>query len=85
MKRKTIIYLVAIMTFLSAASGLASLLATTPDSTDVEPSVQIQQNHTEQTPVAIAGNSWGGRPGSGDDTKKNPPGGGEMEGNSWGG
>ena len=60
MKRKALIFLVTGATFLSGLGGVASLLATAPNSTELEPSVQIQQNHTEKAPIAIAGNSWGG-------------------------
>ena len=66
MKRKAIIFLIAGTTFLSAFGGVASLLATAPDSTEMESRVGIQQNHTEQSPSAIAGNSWGGFDGSDD-------------------
>ena len=58
MKRKAIIFLIAGTTFLSALGGVASILTTTPNSTEMEQRVQIEQS--EQAPVAIAGNSWGG-------------------------
>ena len=84
MKRKAITILIAGTTFLSALGGVAVMLATGPNSVEMELRAQIQQNHTEQTPIAIAGNSWGGLA---DDTKPNPPpsgGGTTSDGNSWG-
>ncbi len=60
MKRKVGIFLIVGTTFLSSFLG-GAMLVTGSNLTEMEPSVQIQQNHTEQPPSAIAGNSWGGR------------------------
>ena len=84
MKRKLTIALIAGVTFLSAIGGGASLLSTTPNSTELEPSVQTQQDRTEKAPIAIADGGVGA-----EDGKIDPPpkdgGGGTQEGGSWGG
>ena len=89
MKRKAIIFVIATATFLFAFGGSASLLATALNPTEMGSRVQIQQDHIEKTPMAIAGNSWGGVAAPPDDTQKDPPKdddeGDEEEGNSWGG
>jgi hypothetical protein len=90
MERKLTIALIAGVTFISAIGGGASLLATAPNSTELEPSVRIQQNHTEKAPIAIAGGSWGGKTDGSDDEKTDPPppkdgDGDPLDGGSWGG
>ncbi len=89
MKRKVGIFLIVGTTFLSSFGGGGAMLAAWSNLTEIEPSVQIQQNHTEQTPSAIAGNSWGGRDYTNKDKDKDKD---EDEntqigtdGNSWGG
>ena len=84
MKRKVMIYLAAGALFLSAFGGGAAFLTTAPNSTELEPSAKIRQDHTGKAPIAIAGNSWGGLVDGDDDEKKDDedPG---TEGNSWGG
>ena len=89
MKHKLTIALIAGATFLSTIGGGAALLATSQNSTELEPSVQIQQNHPEKAPDAVAGSPWGGRADGSDDEKTDPPpkdgGGGTQDGGSWGG
>ncbi len=68
MKRRFIIFLFSATTFLTAFSGLASILAAAPNTSNVESTLQLQQNHVETAPIIIAGrggkrpngNSWGG-------------------------
>lgn len=92
MKRKLTIFLVAATAFLSAFGGGAAFLATAPHSSELEANAKIlQQDPTGQAPIAIAGNSWGGRSSDGsdddgsddEDEKKDPP--AQTDGNSWGG
>ena len=92
MKRSLITFIFILFYFISVSTGLASFLTTEPSSVELEPGAQIQQNHTEKLPIAIAGGSWGGiRDGSDDDEQKNPPpkkpdqGGVRPNGGSWGG
>ena len=71
MKRKPIISFIAVITCLSVFGGGALLPTTERNSTEIEPSVLIQEDYAERTPRAIAGNSWGGiEEGS---TQTNPP------------
>ena len=69
MRRKFIIFLFAVTTFLTASGGLASILAAAaPNTANVESTLQLRQNHVETAPIIIAGlggkrpngNSWGG-------------------------
>ncbi len=88
MKRKAGIFLIVSTTFLSSFGGGGAMLVAGSNLTEIEPSVQIQQNHTEQPPSAIAGNSRDDRDGrDGRDGRDNENGGLHPEGtgNSWGG
>ncbi len=92
MKRKAGIFLIVSTTFLSSFGGGGAMLAAGSNLIEMEPSVQIQQNHTEQTPSAIAGNSRDDRDdrggGSDDKNDKNDKENGLQQaglGNSWGG
>ncbi len=91
MKRKVGIFLIVGITFLSTFGGGGAMLVTGPNLTEIEPSVQIQQNHTEQTPSAIARKSRGGRGGRADNNEDKDEDKDEGEasqlqlGNSWGG
>ena len=83
MKRKALIFLIAGVTFLSGFSSVAALLGTGLPAAESDPAARIQLDQAEKAPIAIAGNSWGGRADDGsDDEQIDPP---EVNGNSWGG
>ena len=78
MKRKAIISVVAIATFLSAFGGGITVLEA------------LQQDQANRMPMAIAGNSSKGEKDSAGHPQGNPPNGGgnggvTANGNSWGG